>query len=141
MADIKDIGAIADKFTRVTPTRSQDFEQGVRSPRADWATNTEEAGDSWAGGIQQAIADKRFERGVRNAGTPKWQQKTLDVGVQRWQGGVQTAGEAYQRGFAPYVDVIARTTLPPKGPKGAPQNMERAAVMARALHEAKRQMA
>lgn len=138
MAEIKDLSKIRDKYARVAPTRVQDFQDGVKNPRRSWEQATREASDSYAQGVQQAIADNRFETGVAQAGDEKWNRKTLEVGVPRWAPGVQAGLQDYERGFAPYHAVIARTVLPPRGPKGSPNNIARVAAIADALHAAKR---
>jgi len=137
MANIRAINEIARKWQEVTPGRAAQYQQGVQRPKVDWQQATAEASDAWQAGVQEAIAQNRFSRGVQEAGTQKWQRKALELGTQRWGPGVQAALEEYERGFAPYRDVIERTTLPPRGRKGDPNNIQRVAVIARALHEAK----
>lgn len=137
MPDIKSSGNIAEKWARVTPQRTQDYEEGVKNPRTDWAKATSAAAASQAAGVQAAIADKRFEKGVAKTGTSGWQAGATGKGVQRWGTGVQGAGEAYANGFQPYADVIKNTTLPPRYPKGDPRNVERVKAMAAAMHAKK----
>lgn len=137
MAEIKSAGQIAEKWSRVTPQRNADYEAGVRQPGKDWANNTAAAESSYEGGIQNAIQQKRFGKGVKNAGTAKWQAKTLEKGTQRWGPGVSVAQADYEAGFAPYRDEIERTSLPPRYPKGDPRNIERVSKLAKALHAKK----
>lgn len=137
MAEIKSSGAIAEKWSRVTPQRNADYEAGVRQPGKDWANNTAAAEASYEGGVQNAIQQKRFGKGVKNAGTGKWQAKTLEKGTQRWGPGVSVAQADYEAGFAPYRDEIERTSLPPRYPKGDPRNIERVSKLAKALHAKK----
>lgn len=137
MAEIKSAGQIAEKWSRVTPQRNADYEAGVRQPGKDWANNTAAAESSYEGGVQNAIQQKRFGKGVKNAGTAKWQAKTLEKGTQRWGPGVSVAQADYEAGFAPYRDEIERTSLPPRYPKGDPRNIERVSKLAKALHAKK----
>lgn len=137
MAEIKSAGTIAEKWSRVTPQRSADYEAGVRQPSKDWANNAAAAESSYEGGVQNAIQQKRFGKGIKNAGTGKWQQKTLEKGTQRWGPGVSVAQSDYENGFAPYRDEIERTPLPPRYPKGDPRNIERVSKLAKALHAKK----
>jgi len=135
MAAIKPLEAIAEKYTRVTPGRAADYEAGVRDPAKDWETETRGAEKAWEAGVQGAITRKAFSRGVAAAGTKKWQEKAIEKGVPRWPEGVRLAGDDYRTGFAPYHDVIARTTLPPRYPVGDPRNIERVAKIAKALFD------
>lgn len=137
MAEIKSAGQIAEKWSRVTPQRNADYEAGVRQPGKDWANNTAAAESSYEGGVQNAIQQKRFGKGVKNAGTAKWQAKTLEKGTQRWGPGVSVAQGEYESGFSPYRDEIERTSLPPRYPKGDPRNIERVSKLAKALHAKK----
>jgi len=139
MAQIKSLDAIGSKWTRVTPGRSQDFREGVEAPRRDWAQSTAAAEGNYKDGVTKAASEGRFGKGVKKAGTSKWQQKTLSKGVNRWGEGVRAATDDYQKGFAPFHDVISKTNLPPRGPKGDPRNIERVAKLAAALHARKTQ--
>jgi len=138
MAAIKDLNAIREKYGRVAPTRVADYQAGVASPRRDWADSTTAAAGAYDQGVQEAIGEGRFAKGVAKAGSGKWSRKTLAVGVPRWAPGVNAGLQDYETGFAKYHAVIARTSLPPRGPTGDPRNLERVAVLARALNEAKR---
>jgi len=135
--DIKSIQSISEKWGRVTPMRSQDYIQGVQTTRKDWATETVAAAPNYVQGVQQAIAENRFERGVEKAGTAKWKQNTIEKGGTRWGQGVRMAENDYARGFAPYRDELEAIDLPPRGPRGAPQNIDRVRIIAERLHALK----
>jgi len=135
--EIKPTAAIAEKWERVTPMRSQDYIEGVQTTRKDWAENTVAAAEIYNIGVQAAIAQQRFERGVQKAGTPKWKKNTIEKGATRWGQGVRLAGVEYAKGFAPYRDELEAIDLPPRGPRGAPQNIERVRIIAERLHALK----
>lgn len=138
MPPIKRAGDIAKKWGRVTPARADDYKLGVEDPRRDWADESEKAEPAFEAGVQAAISDKRYGKGVRRVGTAKWQEKARTKGADRFGPGVRGAEDEYEKGFAPFRDVIERTDLPPRGPKGDPRNLERVAIMAKALHDAKK---
>lgn len=137
MPPVKQSGVIAQKWSRVTPQRTEDYRTGVENPRVDWAQATANAETSWREGITAAAGRQAFSAGVRSAGTAKWQQKAAEKGTSRFAEGVALGAGDYERGFAPYRDAIERTTLPPRGPKGDPRNVERVRVMAQALRQRK----
>lgn len=137
MPNVKSLASIREKWQRVTPARVQDYTEGVQSPTTDWATASKAAESSYETGVQQAISSKRFGKGITAAGTQKWQQRTVEKGSSRWPQGVQIAGPDFEKGFGPYRDIIERTQLPPRGPKGDPRNIERVATLARALRAQK----
>lgn len=137
MAAIKDLSATVAKWQQRAGAAGADYGKGIAGTTKDWATNTALASDSWNQGVTQAAGQGRFAAGVRKAGTDKWKSNATSKGVQRYPGGVQLAGPAYQAGFQPYHDKIASTTLPPRGPKGSPNNLARVQAIADALHRQK----
>lgn len=138
MPKVKSAADIAEKWSRVTPGRQQDFEAGVKDPTVDWERATAAAGPSYEAGVQEAIQRGSFTKGVAASGNDKWRRKVADVGAGRWGAGVRGAAADFEEGFAPVREVIERTQLPPRGPRGDPRNIERAAEMARALSEARK---
>jgi len=137
MVKIKPLDVIAAKYREVTPGRAPYYEAGVRNPREDWASRTSAAEPAWAQGVQEAVSQKRFSKGVRKAGTPKWQSRALELGVRRWPEGVRVGADEYQKNFAPYHDVLSRLALPERRAKGDPANIQRVAKIAEALHRKK----
>lgn len=135
MAKVK--ANFAAKWARVTPQRTEDYQQGVQNPKNSWQEATLAAAKNQADGIQEAIRDKRFEKGVQKAGNSAWQQGALTKGVNRFGEGVQMSQEKYSSGFAPYAQVIESTTLPPRYPKGDPRNVARVTAIASALRNKK----
>lgn len=137
MAAIRDLASIREKWATVTPGRAPQYDQGVRAPKADWKQQASAASGAWKEGVQSAVTRDAFKGGVEKAGTAKWQRGSIEKGTVRYGPGVQAAAGDYEAGFAPYREVIARTVLPPKGPKRAPQNQARSAMMATELAKAK----
>ncbi|MBA7610294.1 hypothetical protein ES703_17501 [subsurface metagenome] len=137
MAFIRSIEHIANKWATVTPGRTADYEAGVANPRRDWGTATAAAEGAYEMGVTQAIAKKRFGKGVKAAGTEKWQRGAIEKGTARWGPGVTIAQDLYGRNFAPYRDAIERVTLPPRYAKRDPRNLERVKAVVNALIAAK----
>jgi len=137
MAEIKSLAAIRDKWTRVTPGRTEDYKLGIQNPRRDWEEETLEAKDNWKAGIDAAAAKGLFEKGVKEAGTGKWKEKALKKGPGRFAEGVYIAGDDYERGFKPYREAIAAVDLGPRFPRRDPRNLERVRRVVNALIEAK----
>jgi len=134
---VKSLEEIRKKWIDVTPGRASYYEAGIRNPREDWASQTAAAEDAYVQGVQEAITQGRFAKGVRKTGTEGWQRKALNVGVRRWPEGVRAAADDYASGFAPFRDVLERLTLPERRAKGDPANIERVRTIANALHKKK----
>ena len=137
MTQVKSLDRIGAKWTRVTSAAGAEYEEGVRNPTKDWKTETGNANAAYKAGLQKSIADDRFKKGVDAAGTSKWQDMAIAKGPSRFAQGVSIAGDAYTAGFSPYRAVLQGLTLPPRGAKGDPSNINRVAVVAKALHDKK----
>jgi hypothetical protein len=133
MAEIRDLSAIRDKWTRVTPGRTEDYTLGIKNPRRDWEKETEGASANYKAGVDAAHSKGLFAKGVKKAGTKKWQAKALAKGPQRFAEGVHLAGDDYEAGFAPFRDAIARVDLGPRFPKRDPRNIDRVKKIVNAL--------
>lgn len=137
MPAVKSTASVAEKWARVTPQRSEDYKLGVSQPRTPWAAAAKAGEERYKAGVQEAIARGAFGKGVTAAGDQKWQSKALAKGPTRFAEGVAISAPDYQTAIAPYLDVIAATTLPPRFAKGDPRNVERVRVLAIALRKRK----
>ena len=137
MAFIRSIDVISKKWATVTPARSEDYRVGIENPRKDWMNATAAAESAFEAGVQQAIAKKKFGKGVKLAGTETWQRGAIEKGTMRWGPGVAMAQGKYARGFAPFRDAIERATLPPRYARRDPRNLERVKAIVTALVNAK----
>lgn len=137
MPPVKSLSRSSEKWSRQSAAAQPEYVAGVQQPRKDWADATSNAAENYAQGVQQAIQDNRFQQGVRAAGTSTWQSQTLAKGPGRWADGIRKSTDRYEKGFAPFRQVIENIDLPARGPKGDPRNIERVAIIANALHQAK----
>jgi len=126
--EIKSLSRIGEKWTRVTPQRSEDYKLGIQSPRRDWEKAAVAAKESHKSAMATAAASDAFAKGITKAGTGKWQTKALLKGPSRFAEGVMVGGADYEKGFAPYRDEIEKTILPPRFPRRDPRNLQRVAV-------------
>jgi len=137
MAEIKSISRIKEKWTRVTPLRTEDYKIGIQQPRRDWEKAAVAAKESHKAAMAEAGAKDMYAKGVAKAGAAKWQGKALAKGPGRFAEGVMVGGDDYEKGFSPYADEIAKTVLPPRFPKRDPRNLLRVGAIATALGKKK----
>ena len=137
MAEIKSMSGIQEKWTRVTPQRTEDYKLGVTSPRRDWQKSALAAKETHKAAMVEAGAKDSYGKGVTAAGTGKWQSKALAKGPGRFAEGVMVGGDDYAKGFGPFRDEIERTPLPPRFPKRDPRNIQRVSVLNAALGKKK----
>jgi hypothetical protein len=134
---IKSVDQAAAKFVSRASAAAPDYTNGVQNPRRDWAQSTAAAETTYSTGVQQAVSNGSFKKGVLAAGSDKWQRKASTVGSQRFASGVNAAKGDYSTKVQPYFDVLANLNLPPRQPKGDPSNVQRVAAIAQALRAKK----
>ncbi len=88
---------IAEKYQRGVAGAGQDYAAGVQAPSRSWAQATQAGAARWRAGIQQAIQEKSFERGVSAAGDAKWQAAAAGKGAQRYQAAAGEAAAEYAK--------------------------------------------
>jgi len=128
---------VGAKWARRAGSAAQEYQEGVQNPRASWQAATVAAEAAHNAGIQAAIQAKSFVKGVQKAGDAAWAKGATTKGVERFAGGVAAGQSSYETGVQPYLAAISSTTLPPRGPKGDPRNIERVRVMNQALRKVK----
>jgi hypothetical protein len=127
---IKDTGSLAKKFVQRASAAAGDYKDGVTAAGGDWETNTKASEDNYSAGVQAAIGDKRFGKGVAAAGAAKYVNRASTLGAQRYPSGVGAAEGDWSKGAQPYLDALKGMDLPPRRPKGDPGNQARANAVA-----------
>ena len=134
MVKTKGVDRTVAKWKTKVAIAGPDYVDGVTNPKADWQTETSKAEGSYEQGVQKAIAEKRFGKGVSRAGTAKWQRGAIEKGPARWTSGVALAEDEYRSSMGEVISTIEATALPPRGPKGDPKNYDRTRILGTALH-------
>lgn len=134
---VKDAATAASKFVQRAQAAAPDYAKGVAGAGATWQAHSAAASDAWGAGVQSAVANGRFTKGINRVGGAKWETAASTKGAQRYPQGVAGAGPNWQANTGPYLDTIASLTLPPRRPKGDPGNFQRAQMVADALRKKK----
>lgn len=137
MAAIKPIEQSSDKWVRRASVAGPDYLQGVQNPRKAWAAAAVEAEPNYKAGVVAAAGRGAFGAGIKAAGDEKWRNGATRKGPGRFAEGVAIGRDDWGKGFAPYQSAIAAVTLPARGPKGSPQNIQRVAAIATTLRALK----
>lgn len=131
---IPSAAASAKKWADVTPARAREFEAAIKATSTDeYAAPAIAAAPVYEQALTESFARDAYAKGVAEK-AEKWKRKSIAVGVTRFGPGVRAAETDQAAGFAPYREVIAGLTLPPRGPRGAPGNYERVREVGEALH-------
>lgn len=134
---VTDAATAARKFATRGAAAGQDYANGVRGSGGRWQAGAVAGEQNYAQGVNEAIAQGRFKKGVQDAGAAKFEERAATVGAQRFPQGIQNAEQSWAQNTAPYLQAIASATLPPRGPKGDPRNQQRSAMMAEILRKRK----
>jgi hypothetical protein len=135
---VRDLSTAAKKFGTNASAGSGNYVQGVQNS-AGWAAPTEAAQATWAAGVSAAAGNGSFAKGVAKAGDAKWKANVQSKGQSRYQQAVSspTAQTNWSQGFQPYASTLSGMTLPPRGVKGSPANIQRVQAISDALHKQK----
>ena len=133
MANIKALGVSSEKWSRRAAGAIQDYSIGVQSPRTPWAAASVAAENNYKQGVTAAAGRGSYGKGVKAAGDAKWQKGATQKGPSRYAEGVSLATDDWGKGYNPYHSAIAALSLPPRGPKGSPQNLLRVNAVATTL--------
>lgn len=118
--------AAAKKWATRAGQSSGDYSAGVKDAGPKWQEKTAAAGKTYANGVNQAIANDSFTKGVNRAGAGRYSAQASGLGAQRYSGGVTAAVGTYQARIAPVLDTISslKATAPLRGPKGDMANYD-----------------
>jgi len=86
---------IAAKYQRGVAGAGQDYANGVQNPSRSWAQATAAGAARWSQGIQAAIANGSFQKGVSAAGDAKWQNAAVNKGANHYTAAAADAASAY----------------------------------------------
>ena len=128
----------ATKFAARAAVALPDYTKGIANPRRDQAAQAAAAEPAYEAGVMDAIGRKSFGKGVRKAGTAKWQARAGTLGVQRFASGVLAAKADWQAGFAPYAQVLTSLPTTQRGPRGSAANFEISRAVGQALADKRR---
>lgn len=134
---VPNIGRVAEKWARRAASAGGEYEQGVNTTSKSWAAAATAAEKNYQAGVTAAAAAGRFGKGVQKAGDARWKKGATEKGPARFAQGVSLAQPDYQSGFAPFLELIGRTDVPPRGPVGSEGNFTRGVVIAKALRALK----
>lgn len=101
------------------------YQKGVSGKGSLWSSRTSAAEANWNTGIQEAVAKKKFTKGVAEAGPAGYDQGVTQKGVANWPTGMQQAGGKYQKKVAKFQPLWDQALPTPRANKRSPQNQKR----------------
>ena len=132
---VKPVAEVVSKWLDVTPARASYYEKEAVVAGADWEAGAAAASAAYRSAVAAANIEQLFKGGIKRAGAAKYQRKVKDVGVARFSQGVSAAGPDFEAGVSPFLDEIAKITLPARQPRGSEANYARVRDIGVALHK------
>lgn len=132
---VKSVTEVRDKWLDVTPGRAIYYEKEASVAGVDWEKGATDASGAFKAAITAPNIEAMFKGGIKRAGAAKYERKVKDVGVARFSQGVSAAGPDFEAGVSPFLDEIAKITLPARQPRGSEANLARVREITVALHK------
>ena len=130
---VRPIADAQEKFKTRAAAASEDYKRGVQGAGQRWLDGAANSGEAWRAGTQEAMASGRFEKGVRAAGSTKYQERASTVGPERFRSGVAIGAPEWGKNFAPFQQALAAHSQSPRGPRGSDQNAQRSVEVGRLM--------
>lgn len=134
---VRESGKASSRFATRAAAALPEYLEGTAAAGNEWLQGTVEGEANFAAGVTAAVASKAFSRGARKAGAASFVDGTQKKGATRFPQGVAEAGPDWEKGVKPFLDTVAGLTLPKRGRRGDPANLQRVAMVANALHAKK----
>jgi len=131
---VKPKADVIDKWVTETPKRKDYYEKYATIAGDDWEAGAIAAEKAYKAGVTVTGIEKRFVGGIKRVGAAKYTRKVKAVGVERFGPGVEAAKPDYDVGVSPYLDELAVIDVPPRKPRGDPDNYRRVEAIGTALN-------
>ncbi len=128
---IRDVGSLAGKFVKRGQAAVDDWKIGVQQTTKSQSGEAIAAASRWQQSLQGDAVLTRFKAKLTTAGDGKWRDNAVKKGADqgRFSGGIGAAGAAWAAGVTPIFDALRALSLPDRGLKRSPQNLDRARIV------------
>lgn len=107
----------AANWSRGMSSSTEKWKQGVQAVQDSPTEKAANRADAYAAGVQRAVADGSYQRGLRAVSLQQWKNQTLTLGATRIAGGAAAAVpkmEAFMTNWLPFIGQVV-ASLPPRG--------------------------
>lgn len=133
MVDVKPLDQIVSKWATNAGAATNYYTQGATAAATKYASNAQAAGPQYSQGVQAAIGRNAYQNGVAKAGASKYSTGITAKGAARYGGGITAGKSNFQSGMQGVIGVLQGLSLPPRGARGDPANLQRVAAIDTAL--------
>lgn len=114
------------------------YASGVEGKGSEWQRGASAAEGNYTQGIQRALSENAYKKGVDRASSSRYDEGVRTKGVNNWPTGMQLSEDRYIEGVQPYAGLWDAALPTPRGPKGSPANLKRMAENVQRFQAAKR---
>src|SRR5262249_1652963 len=100
---------VANRWKTRLAGAGEAIKAGVLGVTQNPAEKAAQRADAWAAGVQRALADQRFQRGLRRVTLQSWQDATVNKGLPRIAAGAAQAQPKMQQfyeKFLPHMEAL-----------------------------------
>ena len=137
MVDVKPINDVVTKWETRSGGATQDYTKGAVAAANKYATEAGAAAPNYQAGVTASFGRNAYQTGVQKAGAAKYSMGVTKKGGARYAGGITAGKESFSQGMTGVLSTLQGVTLPARGPRGSPGNIQRVAAIASALRAAK----
>jgi len=143
MARRLDPAKIAAKFKKNASMAGDDYVEGAKNPRRNWKDAAIDGEAAYAAAMERVIREGRRAKAVRRTDERAYIDGIVSKGRRRYSEGIAASEDKYRRNMEPYLGAleVVQDELPPRGPKGSPENYERVRFIGETLHQLKEELA
>lgn len=139
MVKIKSLETIKNRWSSAIPRVPGAYKEGVSSV-TDWKERALEGQSLYEKKMSDAAILKRRAKALENVSTDEWKSKAANLGSARIGAGMSANVDKYTKGFAPFREAIANTSLPPRSEDGMQNLTNRAGAVVQALIQKKKEL-
>lgn len=106
---MKNPSEVADRWAQRMGASGEAIKAGVMAVTTNPAEKAASRADAWAAGVQRALADGKFQRGLRRTTLQSWQDALLKKGLPRIAAGASQAKpkvQAFLEKFLPHQEAL-----------------------------------
>jgi len=111
-----------------------DYEAGIKAPKYPWLDQAIKAKDVYKVAITRPEVPDLFVRGLKRAGTARWEDMALKKGADRYVPGIELSEPYYRGQITDILAEIEKIVLPARAPRGDIRNLERVKKIFEGLH-------
>ena len=114
-----------ERFAEAGLTRTDRYQQGTEGKGSVWNSSKERAKVNYAPAMQEALANKSFDKGLDDVDAGDYDRGIREKGVNNWGVNMQASAEKFAEKIGKFVPLWDRPLTTPRGARRSQANMKR----------------